>query len=84
VSAHNLPGETPVLFLRCAFPGGVTMNDADGDPGAIDFVECGLEPDAFRIESFNPGSVIRVQSADGSSFEMTSAGVRDIGAFYPY
>jgi hypothetical protein len=84
VSAHNLPGETPVLFLRCAFPGGVTMNDADGDPGAIDFVECGLEPDAFRIESLNPASVIRVQRAEGSAFELTSAGVRDIAAFHPY
>jgi hypothetical protein len=84
VSAHNLPGEAPVLFLRCAFHGGVTMDDADGDPGAIDFVECGLEPDAFQIMSLNPGTVIRVQRADRSAFELTGGGVRDIDAFYPY
>jgi hypothetical protein len=73
-----------VLFLRCAFRDGVTLDDADGDPGAIDFVECGLEPDAFQLVSLNPGTVIRVQRADRSAFELTVAGVRDIDAFHPY
>jgi len=76
--------ESPVLFLRCSFAGGVTVNEWAGHPGAFDFVECGLEPDGFRLESMKAGTVIRVQRDDGSAFELTTAGVRIIDPFYPY
>jgi hypothetical protein len=84
VSGHGLPGDSPVLFRSCRFRGGVTMNDGDGEPGALDFVDCGLEPEDFVVESMQPGTVIRVQRPDRSAFELTQAGVRSIRAFYPY
>jgi hypothetical protein len=31
-----------------------------------------------------PGTVVRVQRDDGSAFELSSAGARDIDPFYPY
>jgi hypothetical protein len=84
VRGHGLASEAPALFLRCSFAGGVTMDEVVGHAGAFDFVECGLEPDGFLIESLNLGTVIRVQRDDGSAFELTAEGVRDITAFYPY
>jgi hypothetical protein len=84
VEPHNLPGETPVLFRGCSFPGGVTIDDAQGDPGPIDFVECGLEPSNFAVTSMNPGTIVRVQRSDATAFELTASGVRDIGRFFPY
>jgi hypothetical protein len=84
VRSHGRPSESPALFLRCSFAGGVTVDEFAGHPGAFDFVECGLEPDGFRLQSLNPGTVIRVQRGDGSAFELTAAGVRDIDPFYPY
>jgi hypothetical protein len=83
VSAHGLPGDAPALFIDCSFAGGVTMDDGDGDPGALDFVRCGLEPPDFDLASMHPGTVIRVQREDDTAFELTAAGVRDIGAFHP-
>jgi hypothetical protein len=84
VRGHGLASEAPALFLRCSFAGGVTMDEVVGHAGAFDFVQCGLEPDGFLIESLNSGTVIRVQRDDGSAFELTAEGVRDITAFYPY
>jgi hypothetical protein len=84
IESHGLASQAPALFLRCSFAGGVTVNEFVGHPGAFDFVECGLEPDGFRIEHLNPRTVIRVQRGDGSAFELTAAGVRDIHPFYPY
>jgi hypothetical protein len=84
VRSHGRPSEAPALFLRCSFAGGVTMDEVVGHPGAFDFVECGLEPDDFLIESLNPGTVTRVQRDNGSAFELTAAGVRDVSPFYPY
>ncbi len=83
VESHNLPGTAPVLFRTCSFPT-VTLDDGQGDPGAIDFVECGLEPASFTVTSLNPNTVVRVQRPDRSAFELTASGVRDIRAFYPY
>ena len=80
---HNLPGTTPVLFRRCSFPGGVTLDEGDGDPGPLDFVECGLEPPDFDVVSLDPATVVRVQRRDGTAFELTAAGVRDIAPFRP-
>jgi len=84
VSSHNLPGEVPVLLRRCSFPGGVTLNDGQGDPGALDFVDCGLEPADFDIESLNPDTIVRVQRASGTAFRLTASGVSDINRFFPY
>jgi hypothetical protein len=84
VGSHGMPSEAPALLLRCSFAGGVTMDDAVGHPGALDFVECGLEQDAFEIESMHPGTVIRVQRGGGSAFELTAGGAREIDPFYPY
>lgn len=82
VRQHNLPSVEPVLFLRCSFAEGVTMEDAGGDPGPLDFVECGLQPGDFTLASLHAGTVIRVQNAGGSAYELTGDGVRDIPAFY--
>lgn len=84
VRDHNLPGEAPVLFRRCSFPQGVTLDDGGGEPGPLDFVECGLEPQDFSVVSLNPSTTIRVQRENATAFELTSNGVRDIGRFFPY
>jgi hypothetical protein len=84
VDAHNLPGAVPVLFRDCSFAGGVTLNDGGDEPGPLDFVECGLEPASFTIESLHPETVVRVQRPDGTAFELTPSGVRDIRPFFPY
>jgi hypothetical protein len=84
VTAHGLPADAPALFHRCSFRGGVTIDDGDGDPGALDFVECALEREDFQVLSLNPSTVIRVQRGDGSAYELTSTGSRDLGAFFPY
>jgi hypothetical protein len=84
VRSHGLPGEAPALFLRCSFTGGVTLDEVVGYPGALDFVDCGLEPDGFHVGSMDPATVIRVQRGDGTAYELSATGVRDIGPFYPY
>ena len=72
------------MLRRCSFPGGVTLNDGQGDPGALDFVDCGLEPADFDIESLNPDTIVRVQRASGTAFRLTASGVSDIDGFFPY
>jgi hypothetical protein len=84
VGSHGRRSDAPALFLRCSFAAGVSVEDRVGHPGALDFVECGLEPSAFGIGSMHPGTVVRVQRDDGSAFELSSAGARDIDPFYPY
>jgi hypothetical protein len=84
VQSHNLPGETPVLFRECSFPGGVTIADGRGDPGPLDFVDCGLEPSDFSAASMNAGTVVRVQRSNGTAFELTTSGARHIARFFPY
>lgn len=84
VSSHNLPGEVPVLFRRCSFPAGVTLDDGGGEPGALDLVDCRLEPRDFDVVSLNPDSIVRVQRADGTAFRLTASGVTEIGGFFPY
>jgi hypothetical protein len=83
VGEHHLPGEVPTLFERCSFPGGVTLDDGAGDPGPLDFVNCGLHPSDFSVISLNPGTVIRVQGSDGAAYELTASGARDISRFHP-
>lgn len=82
VTSHGLPGDSPVLFLRSSFPRGVTIADADGDPGALDFVRCDLEPEDFDVAAMNAGTVVRIQN-DDTAVELTASGVRDIPPFYP-
>ncbi len=85
VVKHNLPGASPVLFRGCSFPGGVTMADDQGDPGPLDFVDCGLSPGDFQIASMHPDTVVRVQRGDGSAYKLTTSGVTELGQpFYPY
>jgi hypothetical protein len=84
VGQHNLSAEVPVLVKDCSFPGGVTLSDADGEPGLLDFVDCGLEPSDFDVLALNPNTIVRVQGSSGTAFELTSSGVRNITSFYPY
>lgn len=84
VKAHGLPSEAPVLFLRCSFSAGVTIEDAEIEPGALDFVQCGLEPADFDVAAMHAATVVRVQRDDDSAYELMVSGVRDIAAFYPY
>ncbi|HEY7661192.1 MAG TPA: hypothetical protein VIC58_11405 [Actinomycetota bacterium] len=80
VVEHHLPSVDPVLFLRCRFDSGVTLDDGGGEPGPLDFVECGLSSSDFTVVSLHPDTVVRVQ--DGTTaFELTAAGVRDIPPF---
>jgi hypothetical protein len=84
VRRHNLPGDSPVLFRGCSFPGGVTIEDDQGDPAPLDFVDCGLSPGDFRIGSMNPSTDVRVQRGDGSAYRLTpSGGSVDIHSLYP-
>jgi hypothetical protein len=84
VTKHNLPAEAPALFRRCPFPGGVTIADGQGDPGPLDFVDCGLELGDFDVTEMHPETVVRVQRANGSAFELTTQGTREIPGYFPY
>jgi hypothetical protein len=82
VGTHVVVPHDPVLFLRCRFPDGVTLDDGEREPGPIDFVDCGLEPADFHVVSFHPDTVIRVQDRR-AAFELTASGVRVIDPFFP-
>lgn len=83
IDKHARPGEAPVRFLRCDL-GKVMVADGGGDePGAYDFVDCGLEPEDFDLTQAHPGTVIRVQRGDGSAYRLGVGGsVEEITTFY--
>jgi hypothetical protein len=85
VQAHSshLVSDDPVLFLRCSFPAGVTLNDGGGAAGPLDFLDCELGPESFSVLSLNPDTVVRVQNTNGTAFQLTVDGVRDIAVFRP-
>ncbi len=83
VQGHShLLSVDPVLFLRCSFTQGITVADAAGEAGPLDFVDCDLRPQDFAVSSMNPSTVIRVQDAGGPTFELTTRGSTAIRPFY--
>jgi hypothetical protein len=79
---HQLEGTKPTLYLDCVFGGPIHVEDGANQRGLYDFVRCGLEPEDFKINSIHPNSIIRVQRPDNTAFQITSAGVSSIGAFW--
>lgn len=84
VVRHNLPGEVPVLFRGCSFPGGIRIDDGEQERGPLDFVNCGLDRGDFNVVSIHPATVVRVQRPNGSAFKLTASGFREIRRFFPY
>lgn len=79
---HQLACTLPTLYLDCSFAGKIEVDDAENQPGLYDFVRCNLEPEDFKINSIHPESVLRVQRADDTAFEITAAGVSSMAAFW--
>jgi hypothetical protein len=81
VMSHSTPGEA-VRFLYCDFSEVVFLEGSGGQPGAYDFIECGLEAADFDRGLIHPGTVIRVQ--DGTTaYQLTGKGPRTtIGVFH--
>ena len=78
---HTVGSGTPNLVKDCVI-GGVTVDERNGPTaGKYDFVNCTnlngapLSAADFITTYAKPGSVWRVQNADGSAFRMTGSGV---------
>ncbi len=83
VDEHATAGETPVRFLSCDLSKVVVADGGGDSPGDFDFVGCGLTPDDFDLSRAKGDSVFRVQSSDGSAYQLTGGGkVTDIDPFY--
>lgn len=81
VDEHARPGSAPVRFIDCDF-GRVLVVDADEEPSQYDFIGCGLEPADFDLTAAHPGSIFRVERADGTAYRLLGSGtVTDIPAF---
>ena len=80
---HLAGAATPTLFLDCRFEAPIPVRIADQGRFAsqFDFVRCGLEPPDFEIRSLLPDSIVRVEREDGTAYQITQAGVRDIPPF---
>lgn len=83
IDEHQTEAEAPVRFVGCDF-GTVIVADGDGaQPSLYEFVDCGLEPEAFDLDEAQSGSVFRVQREDGTAFELRGDGtVTEIETFY--
>jgi hypothetical protein len=79
---HNLPPTMYTLYLDCDFANQIVVRDNVHYEGWYDFVRCGLTSGDFKLENMHPKSVIRVQAADGSAFQVTAAGTTTIASFW--
>ena len=72
----------PVRFVECDF-GQVVVADEEEEPSEYDFVNCGLAPEQFDLSEAHPDARFRVQSADGTAYELRGDGtVSEIDAFF--
>lgn len=76
----------PTLYRDCGFElqaqNKVLVDEGTLEPGHYDFVNCGLEPSDFDISVMRPGSLIRVQRANGTAYQIDHTGaVTTIAAF---
>jgi hypothetical protein len=94
IGKHSLPGIRPGILEECQLQGygsaPVLINERSSDPfsrgGSFDFIRCtaqgrDLEATDFVVEDIHPVSVMRVQRRDGTAFQITRAGVKNIDAF---
>jgi hypothetical protein len=83
LTVHSLPCSLATLYYKCTFDGAIEVDDLGLERGWYDFVESGVEPSDFDIQTFHPDSLIRVQRSDGTAYRITSAGgVETISAFW--
>ncbi|MGH2751084.1 MAG: hypothetical protein ACRDK3_09475, partial [Actinomycetota bacterium] len=70
-----VPGGQPVLVQDCTFVGKVLVDAKNTVPITYDFVRCGLEPNDFDVVMMARESLIRVQRADGTAFQIDHTGL---------
>ncbi len=86
LGSHNAEAGVPTLYRDCGFElqaqNKVLVDEGTLEPGHYDFVNCGLEPSDFDISVMRPGSLIRVQRANGTAYQIDHTGaVTTIAAF---
>lgn len=88
IQEHNVASGIPVLVKDCVV-GSILINERDKPiAGKYDFVNCTkpdgtpLQPTDFVIDYARPGSVWRVQNADGTAFRLTGSALATIEPFY--
>ena len=84
VKKQGVPTSRPVLFRNCSFTY-VEIDNAinGGNPAILDFVDCGLQPDDFRMTAVAPGTVIRVQNGADAFTVAANGRSSSIAPFYP-
>ncbi|MDH3678881.1 MAG: hypothetical protein OEV40_02905, partial [Acidimicrobiia bacterium] len=84
VRKQGVPSSRPVLFHNCSFSHVEIRNvgDGNGNPAKLDFVDCGLQPEDFRITSMVAGSQIRVQNGSDAFSIGANGQASSIAAFH--
>ncbi len=82
IDEHATESEVPVRFVECDFSQ-VVVADEEEEPSEYDFVNCGLAPEQFDLSEAHPDARFRVQSSDGTAYELRGDGtVSEIDAFF--